>query len=247
MIESNFFESYIGKPLQSLTNFLKKTRSLLWRLLGVYLPFLIFSILALKIWNAQAGFSFPWDIPILMAIHQTAQPQLDTFASTLTQLGGFHGAFPIFGATALVLIYQKKWRKFVYLATTGLGNAIINQTVKVLMHRERPHLWESTYHHYGYAFPSGHSMTSMTLILVIIILTWKTSWRLPATILGSLFVLAIAWTRLYLGVHYPSDILAGWMVAIAWVIGVTLTIKPNLIPGHNQNLAFTEKIEESGN
>jgi membrane-associated phospholipid phosphatase len=37
---------------------------------------------------------------------------------------------------------------------------------------------------------------------------------------------AIAWTRLYLGVHFPSDILAGWMVSLAWVIGVSVFIKP---------------------
>jgi membrane-associated phospholipid phosphatase len=106
-------------------------------------------------------------------------------------------------------------------------------------------LWESTYHHYGYAFPSGHSMTSMTLALVMIILTWKTPWRLPVTILGSLFVSAIAWTRLYLGVHYPSDILAGWMVAFAWVIGVTLAIKPNLIAASSEDLLSPNKIEQS--
>ncbi|HEY9299769.1 MAG TPA: phosphatase PAP2 family protein, partial [Phormidium sp.] len=53
-------------------------------------------------------------------------------------------------------------------------------------------------------------------------------WCLPILIFGGLFVLAIGWTRLYLGVHFPSDILAGWAVSVAWAIGVSFLIKPQL-------------------
>jgi membrane-associated phospholipid phosphatase len=97
------------------------------------------------------------------------------------------------------------------------------------MHRVRPHLWESKAPELDFAFPSGHSMTSMTLFIVLLILAWKTKWRLPVLILGSLYVLTIAWTRLYLGVHFPSDILAGWMVSFAWAMGVYLLIRPHSI------------------
>lgn len=52
-------------------------------------------------------------------------------------------------------------------------------------------------------------------------------WRWFVVFIGSLFVLAIGWTRLYLGVHYPSDIVAGWMASVAWAVGVSLLIKPS--------------------
>jgi undecaprenyl-diphosphatase len=68
----------------------------------------------------------------------------------------------------------------------------------------------------------------MTLVAMLLILTWATSWRWLVLSVGSLYVLVIGWTRLYLGVHFPSDIVAGWMVAIAWAIGVSIIIKPNL-------------------
>ncbi len=45
---------------------------------------------------------------------------------------------------------------------------------------------------------------------------------------GGLFVVAIGWTRIYLGVHYPSDILAGWLVSIGWAVGVSLIVRPHL-------------------
>lgn len=246
MLESNSFKSNIGKQFQSFVQFLSNFRYLLLPLIGIYLPLLIFSVLALKLWQSEVGFLFPWDVPILMAIHQTVQPQLDVLALSLTQLGGFHGASIIFSVLALLLLLRRQFRSCIYLLTAGLGNAFINQTLKGLLHRARPHLWESSYHH-GYAFPSGHSMTSMTLATVLIILTWKTPWRIPAMIFGSLFVIAIAWTRLYLGVHYPSDILAGWMVALAWVIGVSLVVKPNWTTTNNETSLLPEEIEQLQN
>ena len=214
-------------------------RSLLVLLIGIYLPLQIFEILAVNVWQNAGG--FPWDVPVLLAIHKTAQPQWDVFALALTQMGSFYVALPIFGAIALILLRKRQWRDIAYLITAGLGNTIINITAKEVIHRVRPHLWESSYHHFGYAFPSGHAMTSMTLAVVLVILAWKTSWRSLVTILGGLFVLAIAWTRLYLGVHFPSDILAGWMVALAWAIGVSLIIKPHLTTTNNETSLLPEE------
>jgi undecaprenyl-diphosphatase len=137
----------------------------------------------------------------------------------------FWGVFPLSAVIVLVLLRQRKWRSLAYLISTLLGSIIINRTAKVLLHRVRPHLWESPSPELDYGFPSGHAMSSMTLVAALIILTWGTRWCWLVLIVGGLFVLAIAWTRLYLGVHYPSDILAGWMVSIAWAVGVSFVIK----------------------
>jgi undecaprenyl-diphosphatase len=220
-----------GKLLQSFLEFVKKLlivhwRSLLVLLIGVCLPLLGFGALAEEVWENEGG--FPWDVPILLAIHTTASPQLNGFAETLTKFGVFWGVFPVASAIGLVLLYRRRWRSLAYFLTTLLGSIVINRTAKELLHRVRPHLWESPSPELDYGFPSGHAMSSMTFVAALVILTWDSRWRWPVLISGSVFVLAIAWTRLYLGVHYPSDILAGWMVSIGWALGVSLLIRPKL-------------------
>ncbi|MBE9019165.1 phosphatase PAP2 family protein, partial [Chroococcidiopsidales cyanobacterium LEGE 13417] len=64
------------------------------------------------------------------------------------------------------------------------------------------------------------------LVAVLVILSWGSRWRWWVLAIGTIFVLVIGWTRLYLGVHYPSDILAGWTASIAWAVGVSWVIKP---------------------
>jgi membrane-associated phospholipid phosphatase len=229
--------SRLWKLLQFFFKFLKKLlishwRSLLLLLLGVYLPFEGFGELAEEIWENEGG--FPWDVPILLAIHSTASPQLDNVAATLTKLGVFWGVFPMAIITGIVLFLRRRWRSLSFLVVTSVGSIIINQTTKVLLHRARPHLWESPAPEFDYGFPSGHAMSSMTFVAILVILTWNSWWRWLVLTVGSIFVLAIGWTRLYLGVHFPSDILAGWMASIAWTFGVSLIIRPWRSSSRNQ-------------
>lgn len=205
---------------------LARWRGLLLLLLGVYLPLQGFMLLAVEVREYAAG--FPWDQPLLLAINQTSSRQLDLLAVNLTQFGSIKIIFPIVAIISLLLLFQKKWRSLTFLLTTGLGAVIINRAAKEIIQRVRPQLWQSPAPELDYAFPSGHAMTSMTFVATLVILTWGTIWCLPILFFGGLFVLAIAWTRLYLGVHFPSDILAGWAVSIAWAIGVSLLIKPQL-------------------
>ncbi|MBD6619900.1 phosphatase PAP2 family protein [Komarekiella sp. 'clone 1'] len=218
----------LQKP-QSPIGFVQKLLIIYWRSLlllfvGIYLPLQIFGLLALEVQQKEG--SFPWDLPILVTVHSLAQPQLDVFAVILTKLGSFWTVLPILSIIAFILLLQRRWRSLTYLVITTAGSAIINRTAKEFWHRVRPDLWHSVAPEFDYSFPSGHSMTSMTLIVILVVLTWGSVWCWLVLILGSLFILAIGWTRLYLGVHFPSDIIAGWMVAIAWAIGVSLIIRP---------------------
>ena len=222
------FNSEVWRFLQSFLSFLKHLltkhwRSLLLLLIGVYLPLQVFGELAEEVWENDGG--FPWDVPLLLAIRTTARPQLDILAVTLTRFGVFWGVFPVAAVVALILFRQRRWRSLAYLTTTLLGSIVINRTAKVLLHRVRPHLWESPAPEFDYGFPSGHAMSSMTLVAALVILTWDSRWCLPVLVVGGLFVFAIGWTRLYLGVHYPSDILAGWMASLAWAVGVSLLLR----------------------
>lgn len=193
-------------------------------LLGVLLPLYGFGQLAEEIWEREDG--FPWDVPLLLWIHTHAQPQIDFWASRLTRLGGFWGVTGFSALVVLLLGFEKRWRFLTYFVVTMLGNGLINRIAKAALHRVRPHLWQSPAPEYDYGFPSGHAMGSMALVAALVILTWRSRWRWWTVGLGSIYVLMIAWTRLYLGVHYPSDVVAGWLAAIAWAVGVRLLLPP---------------------
>lgn len=198
----------------------------LFVLIGVYFPLQIFSLLAIGIaTNLEGG--LPWDLPISLSVHAMARPYLDLFASYFTQLGIYWGVAPFVIFLALIFLWQRKWRSISYLVITALGAIWLNHITKLTFHRPRPQVWELFYPlPSDFAFPSGHALSSMVLVVILANLTWGTRWYKWVLFLGSLFVLGIGWTRVYLGVHYPSDVLAGWMLAIAWGIGVSLLLKP---------------------
>lgn len=182
---------------------------------GIAVPLLIFTVFAIAISHAIGGIA--WDEPILLAIHGIVQPRLDGLATVLTELGVYWGVVPAAIVVAGALLATQQWRSLTYLLITGSGSILLNRLFKVGLHRLRPHLWETDYSRTaGFAFPSGHAMSSATLVIILVILSWKTRWRWWILTMGSGFVLGVSWSRLYLGVHYPSDIVAGWMLAIAW-------------------------------
>ena len=93
---------------------------------------------------------------------------------------------------------------------------MLNIAAKHAFARTRPSLWESISPESTFSFPSGHAMGSMTLAWVCMLLAWRTGWRWPVTIAALAFTLLVGLSRIYLGVHYPSDILAGWTAASVW-------------------------------
>lgn len=64
----------------------------------------------------------------------------------------------------------------------------------------------------------------MALPSALVVVLWPTRWRWPALAIGAVVVLAVGVSRLYLGVHYPSDVLTAWMLALGWVAGLRLIL-----------------------
>ena len=104
------------------------------------------------------------------------------------------------------------------------GAAVANLVLKLLFHRDRPSLWHPSVVETSFSFPSGHAMLSAALILSIIFIVWKTRLRLASIVIGSILILLIGTSRLYLGVHYPSDVAAGWCASLAWIVVVVAVI-----------------------
>ncbi|KIL45341.1 phosphatase PAP2 family protein [Jeotgalibacillus soli] len=119
-----------------------------------------------------------------------------------------------------VLLYKKQAALAVFIAVTNLLGGGFNWLLKSVFSRERPNL-EVLIEQGGYSFPSGHAMGSIifygSLSVVIIMMTNRKSISYLTGVLSSLLILLIGISRIYLGVHFPSDIVAGFAAGAAWL------------------------------
>ena len=187
---------------------------------GVLLPLWVFTELADEIHELE---QLLFDDPILLRAHAHAGPALDRFFIAASRVG-YQGVIAIDVVIVLSLLAFKRWRETTFAAVACIGSALLNLGSKQLFQRDRPSLWESVSPETTFSFPSGHAMGSMTLAMVVILLAWPTRWRWPVLSLAVVFALLVGFSRIYLGVHYPSDILGGWMAAMAWVAGTHLLL-----------------------
>lgn len=196
-----------------------------WRLLlvfgGVLLPLWGFGAL---VDTLREGEAFPFDVPLLEAMHGTASAARNRLFLVVTDIGYAWGVIPADVLLVLWLILRRHRREALFAALSLAGSALLNLGAKRSFARARPSLWTSIQPETTYSFPSGHAMGSMTLAAVVVLLCWSVhaqwgrTWRWPVTVLAAVFVLLVGLSRVYLGVHYPSDILAGWTAALAWVV-----------------------------
>lgn len=193
--------------------------SLLLAFAGLLLPLWAFAELAEDIHRQEA---LVFDVPVLQYAHGLSRASLDFLFGLISKLGYQWGVVPFDIALVLALTVLRRFREASFAALALGGSGLLNIAAKQFFARERPSLWESIAPEHNYSFPSGHAMGSMTLAAVLILLCWPTRWRWAAIVLMIPFTVLVGFSRLYLGVHYPSDILAGWAVATAWVVAVYL-------------------------
>jgi membrane-associated phospholipid phosphatase len=196
-----------------------------WRLLalfaGVLAPLWLFGALAEEVLEQEP---FAFDVPVLLFLHSRSSPLLDRVMILFSLLGYPYGVVPIGVGMALALLAMRRWGDaFFWIVAVG-GAGLLNLLAKAAFGRIRPDLWLSPAPETTYSFPSGHAMGSMAMVAALVVLLWPTRWRGPALLLGVPFVVLVGVSRMYLGVHYPSDILAGWAAAVAWVLGVSTVL-----------------------
>ena len=99
-----------------------------------------------------------------------------------------------------------------------MSSAVLNITLKHIFARSRPNILQLI-SETGYSFPSGHAMNNASLYVMLILLIWKydesTSLKIIFSSICIILTVLIGWSRIYLGVHYASDILGGWLFGFA--------------------------------
>ena len=126
-----------------------------------------------------------------------------------------------YGILALVYLFKKNWKRALEIVAIGVGGSVINYFMKLSFRRPRPpHPLVDGLE--NFSFPSGHATSAFIFYGLLAYLVWKTSMRKSYKyIIGFTFLafaLLIGFSRVYLRVHYPTDVMAGFCVGFAWLL-----------------------------
>lgn len=168
-----------------------------------------------------------FDNAVYNIISKFISEPVTVIAKVITTMGS---AYVIIPATIIsaILFWKKEYGKLILINLCVL--ILINQGIKFIIKRPRPEVIRLIAEK-GYSFPSGHSMISMAFygFMIYIIYTNVKNNYLKWGLITSLtiIILLIGLSRIYLGVHYASDVLAGFLISIAYLILISMNLKTN--------------------
>lgn len=162
-----------------------------------------------------------FDTAVASFIQQRESPALTKVMRFFTGIGEGWTIIVIILAVMLVLYIVLHHRKeLVFLAAIMIGSSLLNLVLKLLFHRSRP-VVHRIIEEAGYSFPSGHSMAAFSFYGALSFIIWKhipyLRGRILLILLSALFILAIGISRIYLGVHYPSDVIGAYFISGTWL------------------------------
>lgn len=183
--------------------------------LGIFLS--VLSSLMLKI-----------DDSLLIFAEHLRNGHLNSIAVILSKSGGMPAMLLLFGLCALFFIYKKKFYTLSFLCIGTFGSIAIGWVLKFLVDRPRPSVVSHLVPSYGASFPSAHSIyaASLACITLYLIRHLSSSRRLFLLLFVGCWAMVMGLSRIYLGVHYPSDVMAGWGLGCTWIS--LLWIRQNL-------------------
>ncbi|MDX2240067.1 MAG: phosphatase PAP2 family protein [Leptolyngbyaceae cyanobacterium bins.302] len=169
-----------------------------------------------EVWEREA---FGFDESFLLWLHQFASPALDSVMLALTQLGNPAVVTPLACIILGLLVWQRHWQEATFFAIACLGATILNTGLKLVFNRIRPDLWQHLIVETSFSFPSGHALGSVVLYGAIAYLLSQTypQWSKAIYALAGMLTGAISLSRLYLGVHWLTDVIAGISIGFLWL------------------------------
>lgn len=175
------------------------------------------------------GYTQPFDDAVLRWMQRHQIPMLDRLMVEVTMLGTWIVVLSIVSIAALFLwLTRHKYSAALLLVATA-GGIGLNNILKIGFSRPRPRIFEWGTTVSSYSFPSGHAMSATVVYITVAYLAarlQKTHVARVATLLVAAFLVAvICFSRLYLGVHYPSDVLAGVIVGLSWAAFCMATLE----------------------
>ncbi|MET8652260.1 phosphatase PAP2 family protein [Nocardia aurea] len=150
---------------------------------------------------------------------------LREIASGVTDLGATATLILVLAVSTLWLLLRRQPRLAAYVVLTATGGLILNPVVKELVGRLRPVVETPVYRTDGWSFPSGHAMSSLVcygIVLLVFAPALRTNTRRITVGFAVVIVTAVGLSRIALGVHYLTDVLAGWLLGTLWLVLATI-------------------------
>ncbi len=183
-----------------------------------------FLILSMVMDVAVHHFLFQYDQQILSQIQTFRMPLLNQVMLFITYLGKWQVIF--FGVTAvgILLVLWKRIRYLLALLISVIGGELFVMMLKNIIHRPRPPMVNALTYESSFSFPSGHSFVALSFYGLLAYFVYQGAKNLYAkiiTIAGGIgIILAIGFSRMYLGVHWPLDVFASYVSGSAWLLAI---------------------------
>ena len=188
----------------------------------------LFVLLAVAVsvgWNRLVAFDERWSTRAYMFM--LTHGWCEALARAATWLGNGPTVAAVTAVAAIVCLLTHRPRLGIWLALTVSVDALVNTTIKYAIERIRPASAGVVTSAHGFAFPSGHTeIATMTYPALVLVVGWQAlqpgrlTRRISAFVV-SLVVAAVGLSRIFLGAHWPTDVLGGWLFGSAWVTAST--------------------------
>ena len=179
-----------------------------------------------------------FDLEIIKGIAANRNATLTTVAGIVTDAGSFALLAPL----SIAFLLLRRWKRpadDIALLVIAAGSAVLPSLTKLIVARPRPSL-EHLSHLTSLSFPSEHTTQAAAVYLTIAIMLSKglnRGWRQLVIVVAVLIALAVAWSRVYLGVHWPTDVIAGLALGWGWALLVFHWARPKLASNKSVTVA----------
>jgi membrane-associated phospholipid phosphatase len=204
-----------------------------WCLGGYLLALAVGIVYARSLIEAgEWGRGFPWEHDLLEAVHRVEFPVVvDWVLLILPWFGTNITLLPLSVVAAVWLARRGRRDLGIHLLVLQIGTLTLSAILKSFYDRPRPDLWEHRGQFAWASYPSGHAIASVAVHFTIAIMLWRAcGWRWPFVVAAAMLIIT-SYSRLYLGVHWPTDVIAGLCMGVVWLLATLIAFRP-MQPGH---------------
>lgn len=167
--------------------------------------------------GADWNLGLPWERALLLGLDHDRGGIIDAVLLVVPWFGTNFSLLPVAWIAAYVVFKRGRGDLALHVVVTQLGALTLNQLPKFLFDRDRPHLWAHRGQYAQASYPSGHMIASVAILFTFAVLLHRErGWRWPYVVAAAILGISL-YSRLYLGVHWPSDVIAGLAMGAVWL------------------------------